>query len=203
MAKRLKRKARDWPEIERQLARLFDLLGLDLSQPELVRTPGRVARMYKEIFAGHYTGQEPKITVFPNDKKYTSMVIVRDVPFYSVCAHHIIPFFGVGHMAYLPAARIAGLSKLARTLEFFARRPQVQERLTEQVADFLNRKLEPRGVMVVLEARHLCMEMRGVEKPGSLTVTSTMRGLFEDSAEGGRFRMEFMNHIGRAGSVPR
>jgi GTP cyclohydrolase I len=193
-------------ELARVQGHVHDLLtdiGFDLSQPDLVDTPRRVARMYYEIFAGLNPRLEPKITVFPNPERYDSMVLVRDVPFYSMCSHHLIPFFGVGHIAYLPGEKIVGLSKLARVLEFFAKRPQVQERLTEQVADFLDEKVQPRGVMVVIEARHLCMEMRGVEKPGSLTVTSTHRGLFADSVVGGRYRHEFMEHIGRTASVPR
>lgn len=190
-------------ELELHLSKLFALLGFDTTQPDMRDTPKRVARMYSEIFSGVMSGVEPEITVFPNDKNYRSMVIVRDIPFYSMCAHHLIPFFGVGHLAYLPGEKLAGLSKLARILDFFARRPQVQERLTEQVADFLDKSLEPRGVMVVIEARHLCMEMRGVEKSGSLTITSTYRGLFNDSGPSDNYRKEFMNHIARAVSVPR
>lgn len=189
-------------DLETRLGELFTSIGFDLTAPDLRDTPRRVAKMYSEIFSG-LKGTEPEITVFPNKECYKSMVIVRDIPFYSMCAHHLIPFFGVGHLAYLPGDKIAGLSKLARVLDFFARRPQVQERLTEQVADFLADKLAPRGVMVVLEARHLCMEMRGVEKPGSLTITSTHRGLFDDGAVGEKHRAEFMNHIGRVGAVPR
>ncbi len=193
----------EFARVETNVRNLLESLHLDLFQPDLRDTPSRVAKMYFEIFAGTVKEFEPKITVFPNEENYRSMVLVRDVPFYSMCAHHLVPFFGVGHLAYLPGERIAGLSKLARILEFFARRPQVQERLTEQVADFLVTKLDPRGVMVVLEARHLCMEMRGVEKPGTLTITSTVRGLFSDAERGGELREEFMQHINRIAAVPR
>lgn len=182
---------------------LLKSLSLDLTAPDLKDTPRRMARMYFELFSGNVPAFEPKMTVFPNDDNYTSMVLIRDVPFYSMCAHHLIPFFGVGHIAYLPGSSIVGLSKLARVLEYFARRPQVQERLTEQVADFLVSKIQPRGVMVVLEARHLCMEMRGVEKSGALTVTSTTRGVFSESGAGSDYRAEFLNHISRPAAVPR
>ncbi|MBL4888979.1 MAG: GTP cyclohydrolase I FolE, partial [Candidatus Lindowbacteria bacterium] len=145
---------------------MLELIGLDLSVSDLKDTPRRVAKMQLEIFSGLDASKEPKITVFPNEDDYHSMVVVRDIPFYSVCAHHLVPFFGIGHIAYIPSDCIVGLSKIARILEFFARRPQVQERLTQQTADYLEGKINPQGVMVVLEARHLCMEMRGVEKPG-------------------------------------
>lgn len=193
----------EFNRVQENVRSLLVSLGLNLEEPDLKDTPKRVAKMYFEIFAGTVKAFEPKITVFPNDENYTSMVLVRDIPFYSTCAHHLVPFFGVGHIAYLPDKSIAGLSKLARVLEFFARRPQVQERLTEQVADFLVEKLQPKGVMVVLEARHLCMEMRGVEKPGALTVTSTTRGVFSLDGPGGMHREEFMRHLGRASAVPR
>lgn len=182
---------------------LLESLGLDLREPDLKDTPRRIAKMYFEIFAGTVKAYEPKLTVFPNEHNYRSMVLVRDIPFYSTCAHHLVPFFGVGHIAYLPGDSIVGLSKLARTLEFFARRPQVQERLNEQVADFLESKLRPRGVMVVLEARHLCMEMRGVQKAGALTITSTARGLFADPKADRDYRAEFFAHLGRPEAVPR
>lgn len=182
---------------------LLESLGLDLNEPDLRDTPRRIAKMYFEIFAGTVKAYEPKLTVFPNEHNYDSMVLVRDIPFYSTCAHHLVPFFGVGHIAYLPGHSIVGLSKLARTLEFFARRPQVQERLNEQVADFLETKLDPRGVMVVLEARHLCMEMRGVQKAGALTVTSTTRGLFSTPGPDRDYRAEFLSHLNRPGTVPR
>ncbi|RMH55350.1 MAG: GTP cyclohydrolase I FolE [Candidatus Hydrogenedentota bacterium] len=188
--------------IAKSIREILETLGFDIARSDLRDTPSRVAEMYWEIFRGEREENEPKLTVFPNDEGYRSMVMVRDIPFYSMCAHHLVPFFGVGHIGYIPAESIVGLSKLARVLEHFARRPQVQERLTEQVADFLQKKLNPRGVMVVLEARHLCMEMRGVEKPGALTMTTTTRGTF-DVEEGVDYRKEFLRHLLRPGSVPR
>jgi GTP cyclohydrolase I len=159
---------------------IMKVLGLDLRDPHLKDTPGRVARMYLEIFGGLEDGNEPQITTFPNEERYDNMVMVKDISFFSVCAHHLIPFFGQAHIAYIPGERIVGLSKLARIVEFYARRPQLQERLTEQIIRFIEEKIHPKGSMVVVEARHLCMEMRGVEKPGALTVTSAVRGLFRD-----------------------
>jgi GTP cyclohydrolase I len=191
------RSQRDLPAIERKVRELLELLGLDLARPDLAATPRRVARMYDEILGGMNGAARPEITVFPNEENYRSIVLVREIDFYSLCAHHLVPFFGKAHIAYLPAERIAGLSKLARVVEFFARRPQMQERLTEEVADFLETALAPRGVMVVLEARHLCMEMRGVEKPGALTVTSTTRGLFAEPEAGREFREEARALIAR------
>lgn len=162
------------------MAAIMEELKLDLSDPNYEKTPERVAKMYLEMFHGLREGSEPKITTFPNDEGYHHMVIEKEVPFYSMCAHHFVPFYGHAHIAYIPEAEVIGLSKLPRILEFFAKRPQLQERLTEQVAEFLWTKLEPQGVMVVIEARHLCVEMRGVKKAGALTTTSALRGCFAD-----------------------
>lgn len=175
------------------VAAILDLLHLDRRDPNLAGTPERVARMFLEMFHGLVEGAEPKVTTFPNDEGYSAMVMERDIPFYSMCAHHLVPFYGHAHIAYIPRHRIVGLSKLPRILEFYAKRPQVQERLTEQVADYLWSKLEPLGAMVVVEARHLCVEMRGVKKPGALTVTSAIRGCFEDR----KVRAEFLGFLGR------
>ena len=123
-------------------------------------------------------GSEPEITTFPNDEGYGHMLMEKDIPFYSMCAHHLVPFYGKAHIGYIPAKRIVGISKFARILEFYAKRPQLQERVTEQVVNYLEEKLDPLGAMVVIEARHLCVEMRGVKKPGALTVTSAIRGVF-------------------------
>lgn len=153
-------------------------LGLDLSDPNMRETDVRVARMYEEMFHGLREGAEPRVTTFPNEEGYNHMVMEKDIPFYSMCAHHLVPFYGHAHIAYIPQERILGLSKLARILEFYAKRPQLQERLTEQVVSFLEERLRPLGAMVVIEARHLCVEMRGVKKPGSVTVTSALRGVF-------------------------
>ncbi len=157
---------------------ILDILGLDRTDANLAETPERVAKMYLELFRGLEDGAEPKVTLFPNDEKYAAMVIEKDIPFYSMCSHHLIPFYGHAHLAYIPNDKIIGLSKMPRIVDFYAQRPQLQERLTEQVAGFLEEKLSPQGVMVVFEARHLCVEMRGVKKPGAQTVTSAIRGIF-------------------------
>jgi GTP cyclohydrolase I len=151
--------------------------------------------MYLELFSGITEGAEPTVTFFPNDERYTSMVMEKDIPFYSLCAHHFVPFYGHAHIAYVPNDKIVGLSKMPRILEFYARRPQLQERLTEQVATFLAQKLDPQGVMVVVEARHLCVEMRGVKKPGAMTVTSAIRGIFFNKP----VREEFLDLLNRRG----
>ena len=187
------------PRIDRisgHVREIIRILGLSPeSDPNLVDTDRRVAKMYLEIFSGLEEGNRPKLTTFPNDERYTAMVMEKDIPFYSMCAHHFVPFYGHGHIAYIPNERIVGLSKLPRLLEFFARRPQLQERLTEQVATVLEEELKPQGVMVVIEARHLCVEMRGVRKPGSLTVTSAIRGIFMQKA----VREEFLDLLRRRG----
>jgi GTP cyclohydrolase I len=172
---------------------VLDLLHLDRNDPNLHATPDRVARMYLEMFHGLREGAEPAITTFPNEEGYSSMVMERDIPFYSMCAHHFVPFYGHAHIAYIPKNHIVGLSKIPRILEFYAKRPQIQERLTEQVADFLWHHLDPLGAMVVVEARHLCVEMRGVKKPGALTVTSAIRGCFEEF----KVREEFLSFLSR------
>jgi GTP cyclohydrolase I len=172
---------------------ILEELGLDLHDPNLQETDIRVAKMYLEIFHGLREGSEPKVTVFPNDESYTGMVIEKEIPFYSMCSHHLLPFYGHAHIAYIPSTYIIGLSKLPRILEFYARRPQLQERLTEQVVTYLEEKLKPIGAMVVIEARHLCVEMRGVKKPGAVTVTSSIRGVFLEKA----VREEFLDLLRR------
>lgn len=172
---------------------ILDLLGVNRTDPNLHETPKRVAAMFLEMFHGLKEGAEPAVTTFPNEEGYSAMVMERDIPFYSMCAHHLVPFYGHAHIAYIPGKRIVGLSKIPRILEFYAKRPQIQERLTEQVADYLWHKLEPLGVMVVIEARHLCVEMRGVKKPGALTVTSAIRGAFENA----KVREEFLGFLNR------
>lgn len=183
-------------QIAAHVKEIIQILGLCPDRdPNLVDTDRRVAKMYLEIFSGLDLGNKPKLTTFPNQEGYTAMVMEKEIPFYSLCAHHFVPFYGHGHIAYIPNERIIGLSKLPRTLEFFARRPQLQERLTEQVATLLEEELNPRGVMVVIEARHLCVEMRGVKKPGALTVTSAIRGIFHEKA----VREEFLDLLRRRG----
>lgn len=173
---------------------ILTALGLDLKDPNLAETDLRVAKMYLEMFHGLHEGAEPKVTTFPNEECYSHMVMEKDIPFYSMCAHHLVPFYGHAHIAYIPNERILGLSKFARILEFYAKRPQLQERLTEQVVTFLEEKLRPQGAMVVIEARHLCVEMRGVKKPGALTVTSALRGIFHQKT----VREEFLDLLRRS-----
>lgn len=175
----------DTPSEDPRVARLaghvraiLDELGLDRTDPNLRETDRRVAKLYLEMFHGLEEGAEPAVTTFPNDERYGAMVMEKQIPFYSICSHHLVPFYGHAHIAYVPNDHILGLSKFARILEFYAKRPQLQERLTEQVANYLDAKLRPQGVMVVIEARHLCVEMRGVKKPGAVTVTSAIRGIF-------------------------
>lgn len=177
------------------MRRIIDSLGLDPRDPNLTGTPERVAKMYLEMFHGLSEGAEPTVTVFPNEEHYTAMVMEKDIPFYSMCSHHFVPFYGHAHVAYIPNERIVGLSKMPRIVEFYARRPQLQERLTEQIAGFMAEKLQPQGVMVVVEARHLCVEMRGVRKPGALTVTSAIRGIFFNRS----VREEFLDLLNRRG----
>jgi GTP cyclohydrolase I len=163
---------------------LIVALGQDPSTARLAETPLRVARAYAEML----TPRPFDLTTFPNDEGYDELVLARDIPFQSLCEHHLLPFQGVAHVGYLPAGRILGLSKLARVVELFARRLQVQERLTQQVANWLDEHLDPRGVGVVLEAEHLCMSLRGVRAHGTSTVTSALHGLLRDDA---RSRQEF------------
>jgi GTP cyclohydrolase I len=170
-----------------KFSELLDALGLDRNDPNLAGTEFRVARMYRELFAGLDPTAEPDLQTFPNTEGYADAVSLTNVSFYSVCAHHFLPFFGAAHVAYLPGGELVGLSKLARVVDFFARRPQIQERLTEQIASFLNERLRPAGVMVVLQARHLCIEMRGVAKAGLLTMSTAIRGAFADERRQRRF----------------
>lgn len=168
----------DKRKIEEGVRLLLEGIGEDPVREGLLETPQRVARMYEELFAGMY--EDPSV---PLSRQFAladgGPVLERDITFYSMCEHHLMPFFGKAHVAYLPNGKVAGLSKLARTVEIFARRPQLQERLTAQVADALMEYLEPKGVMVLLEAEHTCMTMRGVKKPGSRTVTVALRGAYE------------------------
>ncbi len=172
----------DKQKIEEGVRLILEGIGEDPAREGLVETPARVARMYEEVFAG-LTEDPARHFETTFDEHHEEMVLVRDIPFYSMCEHHLVPFFGKAHVAYIPAAdgRICGLSKLARLVEAFAKRPQVQERLTSQVADTLIEQLHPQGVIVVIEAEHLCMSMRGVKKPGAKTITSAVRGAFEKS----------------------
>ncbi len=187
----------DKPRIERAVREILAAIGEDPDRDGLLRTPARIAEMYEEIFAGLHDDPARHLAVtFEAD--HDEMVMVRDIPFTSLCEHHFVPFTGRAHVAYIPGrdGRITGLSKLARLVEGFARRPQVQERITTQVADALESELDPRGVFVVVEAEHLCMSMRGVKKPGSLTVTSAVRGLFKTNPATRAEAMSLITHPG-------
>jgi GTP cyclohydrolase I len=167
----------DKGRIERAVRELLLGMGEDPDRPGLSQTPERVARMYEEVCSG--LRQNPaKFLRITFDEDHNELVLLKDIPFYSLCEHHLLPFMGQAHVAYLPKGRIVGISKLARVLESFARRPQVQERLTSQVADLLMDKLDPLGVAVMIQATHTCMTMRGVQKPGAIMVTSAIRGIF-------------------------
>lgn len=174
----------DLPAAERAVADLLVALGQDPYDEHSADTPHRVAASYAEFL----TPRPFKPTTFPNDENYDELVLARDIPFHSLCQHHLLPFKGIAHVAYLPSDRIIGLSKLARVVELFARDLQVQERLTKQIAEWLQDQLAPKGVGVVLEAEHLCMSLRGVQAVGSRTVTSTLHGVLREDS---RSRAEF------------
>ncbi|MCY2962200.1 MAG: GTP cyclohydrolase I FolE [Planctomycetota bacterium] len=168
----------DLPRIERAVREILAAVGEDPDREGLLETPARVARMYAELFSGlRATPEEHLRRVF--EEKYDEMVLVRDITFNSMCEHHLLPFHGVAHIGYIPDGKVAGLSKLARVVEDISHRPQVQERMTHQIADLMEKELRAKGVVVVLEATHTCMTIRGVRKPGSLTVTSAVRGRFK------------------------
>ncbi|MGZ4437051.1 MAG: GTP cyclohydrolase I FolE [Nocardioidaceae bacterium] len=172
--------------VERATTDLLRALGRDPDDPHLADTPRRVAGAYAELLSP----RDFDLTTFPNDEGYDELVLARGIPVHSLCEHHLLPFHGVAHVAYLPAGRILGLSKLARVVELFARDLQVQERLTRQVADWLQRNLEPKGVGVVIEAEHMCMSMRGVQASGTVTLTSALHGLLREDP---RSRQEFFD----------
>ena len=171
----------DKKKIEKAVRTILEAIGEDPKRKDLLGTPKRVAEMYEEIFSGIKMDPEKQLEVL-FDKEHHEIVLLKDIPLYSVCEHHLIPFTGKAHVAYIPKGnRVTGLSKLARVVDILAKRPQVQERLTTEVADILMKKLRPLGVMVVIEAEHLCMSMRGIKKPGILTVTSAVRGIFKEN----------------------
>ena len=171
----------DKKKIEKAVRDILEAIGADLKARDLIQTPQRVAQMYEEIFSG--IGKDPaKELEVVLDQKHNEIILLKNVPLYSVCEHHLLPFIGRAHIAYIPkGGRVTGLSKLARVVDILAKRPQVQERLTTQIADIIMSKLKPLGVMVIIEAEHLCMSMRGVEKPGTQTVTSAVRGIFKEN----------------------
>ena len=183
----------DQEKIRQGVRLLLEGIGEDLTREGLLETPDRIAKMCQQIYGGLYEDAGEHLS-----KQFqavnNNLVLEKDIPFYSVCEHHLLPFFGKAHVAYIPDGRVAGLSKLARTVEVFARRPQIQENMTAQIADALEEHLKPKGVMVMLEAEHLCMSMRGVEKPGTQTVTTIVRGVF---AEDYALQQTFLQMVSR------
>ncbi|MGD8603476.1 MAG: GTP cyclohydrolase I FolE [Anaerolineales bacterium] len=182
------------PEVEEAVRELLIAFGEDIDREGLERTPERVARMYDELLAGYRVDPYTMINEALFDVDYDEMVIVRDIEFYSLCEHHMLPFIGRAHVAYLPAGKVIGLSKIPRVVDLFARRLQVQERMTRQIADFLEAVLHPHGVAVVIEGLHMCSKIRGVKKANARMVTSTMCGSFKKNP---KTRQEFMDHISR------
>jgi len=182
----------DLPRIERAVREILAAIGEDPDRDSLIETPARVARMYAELFSGLRADPGRHLQkVF--QESYDELVLVRDISFNSMCEHHLLPFMGVAHVGYLPDGRITGLSKLARLVDDVSRRPQVQERMTHTIADLLNSELNAKGVIVVLEATHTCMTIRGVSKPGSLTITSAVRGLFKTNSASRAEAMALIN----------
>jgi GTP cyclohydrolase I len=182
------------PEIEQAVRRLLEAFGEDVSREGLERTPNRVARMYDELLAGYRVDPHALINDALYDVAYDEMVIVRNIEFYSLCEHHMLPFLGRAHVAYCPNGKVIGLSKIPRIVDLFARRLQVQERMTGQIADFIEAAIHPCGVAVVLEGWHLCATMRGVKKAHAVMVTSALSGSFKENDS---TRKEFFDHIGR------
>jgi GTP cyclohydrolase I len=169
----------DKKKITKAVRDILEAVGENPERKDLLDTPGRVAEMYEEIFSGIRQDPQKELEVVL-DQKHEEIVLLKGIPLYSVCEHHLLPFIGKAHIAYIPKqGRVTGLSKLARVVDILAKRPQVQERLTTQIADMITHKLKPQGCMVIIEAEHLCMSMRGIRKPGVLTVTSAVRGIFK------------------------
>lgn len=170
----------DKQKAEQAVRLLLEAIGEDVNREGLLETPARVARMYEEIFGG-YDDDASVHLAKTFEVQSNEMVLEKDITFYSMCEHHLMPFYGKAHVAYIPNGRVVGLSKLARCVEVFAKRPQIQEQLTVQIADALMKELDAKGAMVLIEAEHMCMTMRGIKKPGSKTVTAAKRGIFENN----------------------
>lgn len=181
-------------DIECAVGMILDAIGEDPTREGLVKTPGRIARMYEELTAGYHVDPERLINDAIFDVEYNEMVLVKDIDYYSMCEHHMLPFMGKAHVAYIPNGKVIGLSKIPRIVEMFARRLQVQERMTQQIAGFLDETLHPRGVAVVVEGLHMCSAMRGVKKANARMSTSAMLGEFEDHQH---IRDEFFSHVSR------
>ncbi|MHA4279446.1 MULTISPECIES: GTP cyclohydrolase I FolE [Bacillus cereus group] len=182
----------DTDKIEVAVKMILEAIGEDINREGILETPKRVAKMYKEVFQG--LGQNPEkhlLKIF--NENHEELVLVKEIPFYSMCEHHLVPFFGSAHIGYIPNnGKVTGLSKLARALETICKRPQVQERITNELANVIYETLKPKGVIVVIEAEHMCMTMRGVKKPGSMTITSSYKGIFKDNST---LRSETLNLI--------
>ncbi len=171
----------DKKRIEKAVREILGAIGEDPKRKDILNTPQRVAEMYEEIFSGLKQDPQKELEVIL-DQKHEEIILLKGIPLYSICEHHLLPFLGKAHIAYIPkGGRVTGLSKLARVVDILAKRPQVQERLTTQIAEIIMSKLKPQGCMVVIEAEHMCMSMRGVKKPGTLTVTSAVRGIFKEN----------------------
>lgn len=184
--------------IEKAVAKILKRIGEDPEREGLLRTPERVARMYDELTAGYHADPVKLINDALFTVDYSEMVIVKDIDFYSLCEHHMLPFLGKAHIAYIPNGKVVGLSKIPRIVEMFARRLQVQERMTQQIADFIKEVLQPYGVAVVVEGVHMCMMMRGVKKANASMITSAVWGTFKEDEKA---RTEFMQHIGRSSNT--
>ena len=182
----------DQPRIQRAVREILAAIGEDPDRESLQETPARVARMYAELFSGLHSDPARHLKKFFVED-YDELVLVRDIPFNSMCEHHLLPFMGTAHVGYLPNGKVIGLSKMARVVDEISRRPQVQERMTHQIADLMNDELNAKGVVIVLEAEHTCMTIRGVRKPGCLTVTSAVRGLFKTNQSSRAEAMALIN----------
>jgi len=184
----------DRKKIEKGVKLILEGIGEDTERPGIKETPRRIAKLYEEIFLGLKTPTDEILTPIEGES-HDEMVLLKDIPFYSICEHHLLPFIGMAHVAYIPSkGKIVGLSSLANAVEIFAKRPQVQERLTTQLADLIMKKLKPRGTMVIIDAEHLCLSMRGIKKPGARTVTSAVRGIFRTKTS---TRSELLDLINR------
>ncbi len=182
----------DKKKIEEGIRIFLEGIGEDIRRPGIKDTPKRIARMCEEIFRGLLPPEEDLLKCIEGES-HDEMVLIKNIPFYSICEHHLLPFFGYAHIAYIPDGRIVGLSELPKALDYFAKRPQVQERLTSQLANLLMERLKPKGCIVVIEAEHLCMSMRGIKKPGCKTVTSAVRGIFRKSQTTRQEALELIN----------
>lgn len=180
--KKVGEKDMDKKKIEKGIRLVLEAVGANLKLKDIAATPGRVAEMYGEILEGQFKDASSELEVIL-EQKHDEIILLKNIPLFSICEHHMLPFIGKAHVVYIPDKRITGLSKIARVVDILAKRLQIQERLTTEIADVIMKKLKPKGVMVVIEADHLCMSMRGVKKPGALTITSVVRGVFRSNAK--------------------